>query len=355
MKKYFIVVCSLLFITSAKAEVYYSDYGEYSSFSENIIYESDVVDVDIQRRFKRSKIGIEGQYYLEGDNPELYPKVDYENFDYAYYEWSVKKPKNMINRTIEEKMGIAGTLIRYIYITNPNGVDGKLNISEIEVYDKYNRKLNYGFLCGNCSPNMELYINNGIIGENNSYLRNSTGELRIDLGAYFYIEDLKLNIYEYSESDEERSFDVKFKETYSTNVNEAFIISMKTNKKNDIIPITIRINDDDLDITNTFPNSINKVYRFNDKYYFYYRDDAIIYDDGYFLEANEEFPNLDDSDYHDYYRYRIRDKFVLDDNLVIKNKDTKLEDLVLENTCDFKIESNIDMNKNGIYNIFYHL
>ena len=58
--------------------------------------------------------------------------------------------------------------------------------------------------------------------------------------------------------------------------------------------------------------------------------------------------------YQDYYRYRKRDKVVFKDELVITDYNTSLSDFIISTTTnDIKIESDLNIKQNGIYDVKY--
>ena len=88
-------------------------------------------------------------------------------------------------------------------------------------------------------------------------------------------------------------------------------------------------------------------YRYKERYYYHYWDEKQ-YKEGYhnFVEGYIR----EEKDYKDFYRCRTRDKLDIVDNIVITNKDQKIEDFITSN-IDYKIIGEIDYAKNGIYYI----
>ena len=89
------------------------------------------------------------------------------------------------------------------------------------------------------------------------------------------------------------------------------------------------------------------LYRFKDKLYYFYTYDRK-YVDGYFkIKDGYE---KDEENYVYYYRYRNRDKLMINDYIEISEKNKKIDDYI-QSTTDYNIDGVIDYTKNGLYDI----
>ena len=361
----------------ATDDVYYSPYSEFSAWSNDYIEGDDTHIVEYERRYQWYKETNElGGYYIEGTNDSIYPLIDYNDFySTPFSEWQETKPNNELNRIINSRYVYEYQdmkEVRYIHLNNLQGSYGSLRISEIEVYAGSN-KIPYNFYCEGCNSNFTNYINNGTSIENMSYVNNG-GYLRLDLNNYYPLDSITIKLYLFDVGTDTKRYSIKITRDCpfnSASYAEVTMLSFFTySHLSEITPVIYNITK--MNITNpewdNKKRSLSPVgstptrkvtdiieYQYQDFMYRYYdikKEHAGVYS----TEAIGSYNIIDNNQYEDYYRYQSRDKIVFKDNLVITNKDTKLEDFILDSTTDnINIESNIDINKNGTYQVKYIL
>ncbi|NLL44144.1 MAG: hypothetical protein GX247_00550 [Mollicutes bacterium] len=378
MKKYYLFLFLFFFlISNVKAETYYSPYTDFSEWTTTYVKEDDITIVEGERRYKWYKEGkILGDYYIEGENNPNFPLIDYEDFIVtSFSEWSKTKPEEKLNRLINER-----TLyeyqdmkeVRYIHLSNLQGSYGSLRISEIEVYVD-NNKISYSYYCEGCNSDFKDHINNGKTIENMSYINNN-GYLRIDLNNYYSIDRINLKLYLFDVGTTTKKYDIKI--TREKNLNSTSYLEKKVSlnfsceKLSEIIPFTynyLNMNITNLEwyekkesldyIESTPTRKVNpiKEYQYQDKLYRYYKLEKE-YSNDYYKEEPVNYPKKDENMYQDYYRYKKRDKVVIQDELLITDYDITLWDFIISSTTNnIQIESNLDINKNGVYKVKYIL
>ena len=376
-KLLFFIMC-FLFSTYVNAETFYSDYGEFSDYSEQYLSSNDTTYVEVQRKYKIYKeIYNEGGYYIENQNPSYLPFINKNDYmETQYSSWTKENPENILNRIIEQKMIYEYNnmqKIRYIHLYDFYGSYGVFRISELEVYNG-DEKINFTLYCEGCNSNFNNHITNNEIYENRSYITNETGYLRIDLGDYYDLSFITLRTYLFDVGYDVKSFSVNYTKDSAFNsrvyasANLEYYFSY--DKCAEIKPFDTDIDDynvvdpewQDSIISDSFiePTKTRKVsnyilYRYKDIKYKYFNYEKE-YADGYYVNSNENYPLIDYDNYKDYYRYKVRDKVVINDKLEINFYDFDLKNFILESTIDnINIESNIDYNKNGMYDIVFKL
>ena len=93
--------------------------------------------------------------------------------------------------------------------------------------------------------------------------------------------------------------------------------------------------------------SVNHMeYRYKDKLYFHYREVPIL------LEENSPLKGYiaNEKDYTNYYRYQIRDKINISDEIIITKNSQTINDFI-DSTVPYQVIGNIDYSKNDIYTI----
>ena len=347
-----------------KAEVYYSEYGNYSDWSLERRNKSDVLDEEVDRRYIYYHENIIGDYYIEDENPIEYNYVDKSMWKTETIEWVSEKPASRKNQTIEERTVYFYKYvrpIRYIVISNIRGSNNKLDIVEIEAVAR-NNNLDYQIICNACSNNFDNYVKNGIVSEDNSYILNNNS-LIIDLNIYLNIDELTLFIYFHDSGLEDVNFDMSYK--YELDGNSYYTVNYIDRVATTITtPKVLEYNYYDLVLDNpswsdelytlkeidgnNFMNVRKETqYKVTNIYYFYYKifkDHSQVHNDYYNMK--------DENLYEDYYRYRTRDKVEIEDNIVIDNNQ-RLEDFIISSSVEVNIESNIDYSKNGKYIVKY--
>ena len=363
MKKILWLIFLCLIINKVDAKVYYSEYSEFSPFQEEVVTSSDTIDVIKEERYLWYKnVETLGDY-------KLYNNVD--NFSDNCYmteftDWDNQKIDN-IGYVYEERNAYNYTMskgVRYIHLYNLQGSYGSFRIPELEIKYKDN-SLNYTYTCEGCLEGFDDYIHNGIYEENESYITNG-GSLIIDLGreypihlidVIFYIFDLgnsdKLYTIGYSTDKNNifisKSYNLKFSDWHWTNavkiVQDISQLDEKDWKYNEI---TIGIRNNDFVINK---ESI-KQYRYQEKWCKVYEIGKEYSD--YSKESVGEYTNKIEDSLKYFYSYRTRDKLELEiKDITEENFD--LNNFIISSSDEVEINSNIDWNKNGIYDISFQI
>ena len=129
MKK--ILVLFLLFFAVGNASALeYSDYTDFSEYTENYIQSNDLTDVKIERRYKYYKLEKELGGYGENDSVE-YPFIDKDDYIYTdYSDVSIEKPSEKEGRIIETINGY-----HYHKVKDINFLKIKVLMSDIALSD----------------------------------------------------------------------------------------------------------------------------------------------------------------------------------------------------------------------------
>jgi predicted nucleic acid-binding Zn-ribbon protein len=368
MKKFlwFIVLMILSPKLILASEVIYSDYSEFGPFDSEYISSSELVDVKTEKRYLWYKEEqILGDYKLYDGSSNLL--LD-DCYDTDYSSWSTtyeeKIGRTYLNRTVYN-YELAKEL-RYIHLTNLYGSYGAFRIPEL-IVKVDGKEIDYDFTCDGCWDNFDSYIHNGIYNENKSYITNG-GSLIIDLKQsypankvelIFYIFDLgseskkytigysndKKNIYA------SKDFVYEFSDEYWSNsklINH-YIYDLGIDKSlwtNNVIRYS------PIDSDYVMSVSTYKQYRYKETYCRTYTLNKV-YNSIYTKDSIDDFTIKDESKSKIFYSYRTRDKIELEDDLIINSYDYNLSDFILYSSNDYDIITDIDINKNGIYNITF--
>lgn len=377
MKKTMFILFSILFLMkTVRAENFYSDYSSFSDYSENYVENSDTTIVESERRYKIYKEQIvDGDYYIEGENPTDLSLIDKNNYIQTEYSlWDKNKPANKNGRDILEKTVYEYRemkKIRYIHVYAIHGSNGGLKVREIEVYNGSD-KLNFTYTCENCTGNDNV-INDGNLNDS-LFIENDCGWMTIDLQDYYDLDMISFKISLYDEGSDVKTYGLKYtgEEDFASKLvaKGYFTYYFHSIDNNDIHTFTTTLDDYDIIFpqwtdpilseeevleTRTREVSKYKVYSYRDLKYYYFNNEKV-YADGYYLNKAENYPFLDNNIYKDFYRYKTRDKIVISDNLKITSYDMKLSDFILESTVsDIVINGDVDYNQNGFYNISFEL
>lgn len=93
MKKFLFLMLCLLGSINVKAQIYYSDYSNFSDYSADVVEENDVVDVEVERRYIWNCNIAEGAYYRLGENPITRYNINVNlNKESEFSEWSREYP-----------------------------------------------------------------------------------------------------------------------------------------------------------------------------------------------------------------------------------------------------------------------
>ncbi len=373
MKKAIIIFLLLTVPIKAK-EVNYSEYSNYSSYFENYMESDELKEVKKTTMYKyyNLKKG-NGEYFILGENNSLYSTIDIDDYIYSNYsEWSLIKPSFKEGRIIKEREIYYYSdikKIRYVHLNNFFGSDNKLIINEIVVRNN-EFEIPFSIYCEGCSENFYEKVVNGNLEPEGSYILND-GYLVLDLGDYYSINSLEIyfsltnynnnvniiNINTSRENDINSNIYNKFNSSLYFLNNEVETYNIFNYKFKDFILTDPEWNEykrnEEMVLEDKFRRvELRKEYSYKDILYYYYNFDREYSD--YFEFKPIEFQYKDEELVKDFYQYRTRDKVVIESNILITNKNQKLEDFVLENTTnELEIKGEINYNKNGIYEIDY--
>ncbi len=371
-----IIFFLILMILSPKlilaSDVIYSDFSDYTEYTENYIKSSDLIDVKTENRFLWYKNILKDNGYKVFNQTDTFDLNDCYFGEYS--EWEKEKVENS-SRVYERRVVhdfIMSNPVRYIHITNIHGSDGKLKIPEFEI-QVVNNKINYTYTCEGCSNDFGTYINNGVIYEDNSYISNG-GSIIIDLkNAYpanrvmllYYLLDLGDDVKGYTISystdgvnlygTKEFIYNEKWSSVFEVRQTiEDFGIDLKnwTYEKTDYMYPDISPGYEFQDVTFIVYNTSYIEYRYKEKYCKNLINDKE-YGSIYSASSYDEFNIKDDDSKKTYYSYRTRDKLELKDKLLVNSYNYDLSDFVIYSSKDYDIQSNLDINKNGIYDITF--
>ena len=87
-------------------------------------------------------------------------------------------------------------------------------------------------------------------------------------------------------------------------------------------------------------------YRYKDRLYFHYRNVEKLLDESSILKGYIK----NEQDYISYYRYQVRDKIDISDEIIITSKNKTIDDFI-DSTVPYQVIGNIDYSKNDIYNV----
>jgi hypothetical protein len=209
MKK-IILILFLLFVTTIKVDAL--EYGVWTdevSSDEN----SRVVDSETRYRWYKDNTIYSQDYYIEGENDSAYPYISYA--DYIRTDWSDwvdTRAEDKPNRTIQYKsVNRYRTLrpIRYLFITDLTSFSHITKISEMNVLIN-NAEIPVSVTCTDCSLNFGKYVTDGYF-QGGSFM-NDGGTITIDLGDYYNINEIGLEMFVYSDSADTKTFNVYYNE-----------------------------------------------------------------------------------------------------------------------------------------------
>jgi len=326
------LIMILIIITHSRMYIYgetkYSEFNEFSKWQEEEIIESDLIDVDVQKRYKWYKIDqVDGTYSIENYNDPMFPYVDKNDFiikDFTNY--SIEKPNILPNRTIEEKMFHRYRTIhpiKYIHLMNVHSDLGKFNISELNVFID-GVKVDYDFYCGKCSENFGEYINDHSIYQDNVYI-GLDKTLTIDLKGYYDASRIKVDMYLHDSLFALKQYEIIFSPYpivtkpqyfykkvisyfFTNNIYEVKLFSYRVDNSWLKEPEWYDWNYSEHYIESSFMCEVNPklLYRYKDILYKYYKINKIYYDDKFYETSPHGDYKYNDQEYKYYYRYRTR-------------------------------------------------
>ena len=341
MKKFYVFFLLLwICVKPAYAKTYYGEYGEYTSYSEEKISASDIVKVESKNFYHAytEKISYE---YLEDS---LYEKTG--NYSTEYSSWNTNRNMLNTNYAIEECSVYtykAFKELKYFYLKN---LSGKIHIDSIEVYD---------------TNTEELLI------QNDDFVMYSNDTFIFHIDKEYSLANLKINLFIDKEAPKDAQLTLSMNNEGDPFSNKILVQTLQDRSNNKNIDFTINnfSNVDEILLNTTFTSYCDKnvngkilnespIYR-NIFIKYEYKVITKEYLDLYIDEVTTNYM-IDYNDYKTYYRYKIRDKVVLNDNMLIENKDVNLNNFILESTLnDIKITSDLNLNINGIYDINFIL
>ncbi len=341
MKKIYVLFLLLwICVKPAYAKTYYSEYGEYTNYSEEKISASDILRVESKNFYHAYTENISYEYLEDS----LYEKTG--NYSTEYSSWYTNPDLLDANYNSEQcNVYIYKPFkeLKYFYLKN---ISEKIHINAIQVYDTKNDSI----LMQNSDFNM--YNNDTyIFSINQEYsLANIKISIFIDKQN---VKDATLTL---SMSNDNNPFGTKILvQTVQDNPSIAKL-ELTVDKFVDVEELFLKFTERSYCDKNIDGKIIANDIIYRNIYTKYeYRVITKNYVDLYMDEASADY-ELDYNDYKTYYRYKIRDKVVLNDNLTIESKDINLNDFISENTSgDIKITSNLNLNVNGIYDINFIL
>jgi hypothetical protein len=361
-------------------EIYYSDYGDWSSWQTEEIFPDDLTMVEKEKRYrwyKREKI-YSDNYYLSSYNDDIFPYIDWDDYILGEYsEYSKEMPDSIPGRLIKQKKVYEYRNmkpIRYIYILNSHNGYYYFRIPEINVWVN-DVMINYNYYCAFCSDNFKDYINDGNIFQSDVFIR-SGYELRIDLGGYYDASDIKLDLYLYDPHLSHKTYEVIFS-SYSLFDSQrafykAFDEEFYCNSIDEVKKFEYRVDTSWLDepewfdweiseelVEESLTTEVNSItlFSYSDPFYRRYQIVNNYYDGRYYKDAPDVDYIKDEEDYIYYYRYKIRELIETDndeeenDEEVENNKN--IEDEELQNTeeeNDEEVENNKDIEDEELQN-----
>ena len=358
-------------LISVEAETFYSNYSDYSEYSDEKVEDSDIVEVKTERRYKWYQDNkILGAYYPLSTNVSGYPEVDTSDFcEGEFSDWSINKPTFKNYRVIETREVYEYKDLlkaRYIHFYNVRG--GNLSIGEIEIFNQ-DQKIDYDIINDDSDFSNRLHD-----GKYDDFTNTSiNNRISIYLKGEYDPKNIVIKIYLYDTTEQTKYVNVKFtnEANYSSyslanlsmlhwfNCSYTSTYQVQTYEGKDYAYKPVKYSEPKYSEEKPEEQEgrimgIVTQYRYKDTLFRYYRIDRV-YCDGYFKENPGNYQK-DENNYKDFYSYRIRDKVVIDDNLVFDNYDRTLNDLILETTTnDIKIMSEFNIHKNGEYQVKFVL
>lgn len=344
-----LLLCNINMVKALENRVYYSDYGEWSAYSNDNYGKTELVDVEIERRYKWFKNKERGEYLSYAEGMKMYDNLNKDNYKYSdYSDWQENIPEETTERIIDtQKKYLVKKIkpIKTIYIMGGKFKTDEVDLNQIDIFND-GKKVNFKSFCGDCSSKYTLQnIEGGLILELDNFYYLDNIEIIIRPINISDIESLYFLVTSPREDSEEEA--IFYQGTYEGNSNNFIKFSISDFSKvspiydekiyYDYLP-SLSISD--------YVEEVN-LYRYKDKLYYFYSYDRE-YINGYF--KNKDGYEKDENDYIEYYRYRSRDRIELKDYIEINRKDEFLEDYI-NSTAKYQIEGNIDYSKNGLYRV----
>lgn len=352
MKKFFLFIGLFLFIS--KVDAY-----EIGEWTDELVVDDNVVIKESEMRYKWYKniINVSPDYYVKDENDALYPNIYLDDkIETDFTEWNEVEPSFKEDRIVESKIvNRYRTLkpVRYIFLNNVYGGFLTFRISEINVLID-NQIVSFELECSDCNPTYAIDMRDGLY-EDKAYINNG-GSLRIDLGAYYGIEQLKIEIFMYDAVPNTKKFDLYFNEgdtlldrNYAHKEIELYTVSTDPfqPERHLIVPDESFIETPvysewiyiDGFVNRTYYREMQttSMYRYKDVKYRYYNEERFYLDD-YFVQVEDNNYIRDDVTakayyLYDYYLDETPDEMIEVDNNNIKNSDnTEKVSKIINNT-----------------------
>ncbi len=297
MKK--ILVLFLLFFAVGNASALeYSDYTDFSEYTENYIQSNDLTDVKIERRYKYYKLEKELGGYGENDSVE-YPFIDKDDYIYTdYSDVSIEKPSEKEGRIIETINGYHYHKVKDINFLKIKVLMSDIALSDIKILYK-GEEIEYDMEMENVNDNFEF--------EPNGYIKFNFKEdlelryLTLSYSGFNKTSSSVCTIYIYCGNDDEVYNEMmhSFLENRNT-LWKGMDISCPNNIYEDFY------SEEKFPTGNAF-KQIEEVtlYKYKDILYRNYKLNKIYYDE-YTTMPFEDFIYKDETLYKDYYSKRTR-------------------------------------------------
>ncbi len=367
MKKILWLIFLLVIGSKVEAsEVYYSNYSDFSSYQEEEVVASDIVDVAVEERYLwYKKNEVIGDYKLYNQEDKFSDECYLTN----YSNWQEEKVDN-VGYVYEERNKYEYTkaeAIRYIHLYNLQGSYGAFRITELMV--KVNGKeIDYDYTCDGCLAGFDDYIHNGIYEENMSYIDNG-GSLIIDLGKEYPLNQIETIFYIFDLGPSDKKYTIGYsKDKTDIFVAQGYLLRFAdyhwSNAKKEVKKIT----DFNIDISewttkeisyeeenhsNIVDVKVTKQYRYQEKWCKVIEEEKEYYNE-YSNTAIYDYIYKDEASKKNFYRYRLRDKLEINIH-DITDKNFDLNDFIVFSTDKVNIQNNIDWQKNGNYEVKFIL
>ncbi len=344
-----LLLCDFSGVRALENSIYYSNYGEWSEYSKDNYSKTELMDVEVERRYKWFKSKERGEYLNYDEGIKKYDNLNKDNYKYSdYSDWQESSPEKITDRVIETKIKYFVKRIKPIktlYIVSGDFKTDEVDLNQIDIFND-GKKVSFKSTCGDCSEKYKL--------------KNKSGVLMLELDNFYYFDNLKIivkspnikninsiNFWVTAPKENSNEESLFYRYTFEGSSNNSIDISIYDFSK--VKPIyEDGVYYDELPFLRKDDYKEELVsYRYKDKLYYFYSCDKE-YIDGYFKEKNGY--DKDINNFLDYYRYRNRDKIEFSKYIEINKNDEYLDNFITS-TVDYEVEGNIDYTKNGLYNV----
>ncbi len=356
-----LILILMIFLVPLKIyaqEEIYSEYSNFSEYSENEIIENELTNVETETRYLWYKNTEQlGEYKIYNEDEIFSNDCYYSEFS----EWSSSlnqtSDMNIESRTLNDYT--LSYQVRYIHITNTIGSYENFRIPEIDIM--YNdTELNYTIECEGCYENFYTNISNGIYDTNEAFIKNG-GQFILDLNGYYPVNQIKVLMYIFDMGATNSSYVIN----YSSTGGDFYGIE-QINMNRELFWGSGFITN-----THNITTLDKSFWTFNHKSYESYDENYIVennqtteyrYQNKYckpILKTNETnniYSKEPIGEYNIkgeekiYYRSQTREKIILDE-LIITDYDYNLNNFIKETTEPLELTSNLNINQNGTYNL----